>query len=313
MTFPETIRSHGTLLTEGAVIEPLRRASSVELDPHILHAAFVFDPDRRAALSNLHRSYIDIAVAYDLPIVVCTPTWRASPERVRRATNRSCREINEEAARYLLEVRSEYGSFAQKVSIGGLLGCAGDAYDPTASLSPAESAAFHEEQASVLADAGVDFLLAATLPAAAEAHGMAVAMGKQSLPYVLSFVLRPDGTLLDGTPLHEVIARIDAEVSPRPFCYWANCVHPSVFTKAMQNESRSSVPVTKRMIGLQANTSALPPESLEGSAAIRTEEPSAFASSMLHVKEVFGTKVLGGCCGTEPSHIRHLAERIRRR
>jgi homocysteine S-methyltransferase len=295
------------------MIEPLRRSAQVELDPHILHAGFVFDTVGRRALSQLHRTYIEIAAAYDLPIVVGTPTWRASPERTRRSTNRPCSEINEEAARYLLAVRSSFGSFAEKVWIAGLMGCKEDAYNPKQSLSVSEAATYHEEQICALSRAGVDFLLAATLPAAKEAHGMALAMSKHNLPYVLSFVLRSSGTMLDGTPLHEVIDTIDAAVHPRPLCYWANCVHPSVFTNAVRHEASQSGHLTGRLIGLQANTSPLPPEDLDGRASLQTEDPSTFAVSMLQVHESFGTKVLGGCCGTEPTHIHCLAEEVQRR
>jgi homocysteine S-methyltransferase len=194
-----------------------------------------------------------------------------------------------------------------------VLACRGDAYDPAESLSTDEAATFHEEQARALASAGADLLLAATLPAAAEAQGLAIAMSGLGVPYVLSFVLRRSGTLLDGTPLHNAIAMIDEAVEPPPLCYWANCVHATVFTDALQQERASAASVTERLIGLQANTSALPPEALDGSSTLQTEDPSSFASSMLHVHEVLGTRVLGGCCGTAPVHIRHLAEQIRRK
>jgi phosphoglycerate dehydrogenase-like enzyme len=59
----------------------------------------------------------------------------------------------------------------------------------------------HYWQAGKLADTGVDFLLAATLPAFSEATGLALALAATAKPYVLSFVVRPEGTMLDGTPL----------------------------------------------------------------------------------------------------------------
>jgi homocysteine S-methyltransferase len=313
MTLEQTIQSHEITLTEGAIIELLRRDQSFKLDPHIMHAEFAFDPDRRRALAQLYRDYIDIAAAFDLPIIVGTPTWRASPERVEQATHRSCSAINKEAVRFLLAVRSEYRPFSQRISIAGLLGCKGDAYDPAESLSAEDAAEYHEEQCAALARTGVDLLLAATLPSAREAHGMAAAMSRHGIPYILSFVLRPSGVLLDGTPLHEVISSIDAGADPPPLCYWANCVHPTVFADAMRQEAQVMPSLGERLIGLQANTSPLSPEDLEGSATLQTEDPSSFAASMLQLNEAFGTKVLGGCCGTGPAHIRHLAAQIQKR
>ena len=54
-------------------------------------------------------------------------------------------------------------------------------------------------------------------------------------------------------------------------------------------------------------------ENIDAICTSQTEDPVSFAASMLHLNEVFGTRVLGGCCGTEPTHMRHLAEQIRRR
>jgi len=59
----------------------------------------------------------------------------------------------------------------------------------------------HYWQAEKLADTGVDFLLAATLSAFSEATGLALALAATAKPYVLSFVVRPEGTMLEGTPL----------------------------------------------------------------------------------------------------------------
>jgi homocysteine S-methyltransferase len=62
----------------------------------------------------------------------------------------------------------------------------------------------------------VDFLYAPTFPAVEEALGAAIAMGETGLPYVISFVLERDGRVLDGTPLHTAIERIDATAAPAP-------------------------------------------------------------------------------------------------
>ena len=133
---------------------------------------------------------------------------------------------------------------------------------------------------------------------APEACGLAQAMSAGGIPYVLSFVLRDSGLLLDGTPLHEVVAVIDSHVAPRPLCYWVNCVHPKLFADAMRCQTEKSGVLTERVIGLQANTSALPPEALDDSAKLQTEDPSTFAALMLRLNELFGTRVVGGCCGT---------------
>ena len=172
------------------------------------------------------------------------------------------------------------------------------------------AAEFHAWQADALATAGVDFLLAATLPALSEAVGLARAQAATGLPYLISFVARPEGTLLDGTPLKDAVAAIDSTVAPRPLAYMINCTHASVFRAALQNEQHSSPSVRVRVIGLLANTSSLSPEELDASSELVEEEPETFGSSVSALHGECGMKVLGGCCGTDERHIECLAREL---
>ena len=73
------------ILGEGAVIERLRRNSDFELDPHIVNSAFIYEEPRRESLAAIYRQYLDIGRQYDLPLILSTPTWRASRERISKA------------------------------------------------------------------------------------------------------------------------------------------------------------------------------------------------------------------------------------
>jgi homocysteine S-methyltransferase len=305
------LRESPIILTEGALIERLRRDAAVSLDPHVLHAGFVYDEGGRRALRGLYRQYLDIGSAADLPMIVCTPTWRANPVQLRLA-DLADRDANGDGARFVAAIRDEYGPYARQVFIGGLIGCAGDAYKPEEGLSTAAATAFHATQAVALAAAGVDFLFAATLPNADEALGMAHAMAACRIPYMVSFVLQRDGRLLDGIPLHQAVATIDEAASPRPLFYMANCVHPRVFETALASEVSRAYRLHERVIGLQANTSTRSPEALEGLAVLDAgEAPEVLADAMLRLYWRFRTKILGGCCGTDHRHIAWIARRAR--
>jgi homocysteine S-methyltransferase len=307
--FLESVRSSPVILTEGAMIERLRRDATVPLDPRVLHAGFIYSARGREVLGVRYREYLDIGRAAGLPMIVCTPTWRANPTRLREA-GLAEREVNGDGARFVDSIRKEYGAYATQVFIGGLIGCKGDAYKPNEGLSTDEAAAFHHVQVTALAAAGVDFLFAATLPSVAEALGIALAMAVRRIPYALSFVVRRDGALLDGTPLHEAVARIDASVGPPPSFYLINCVHPGVFEEAMVSELSRAPRLAERVIGLQANTSAKSPAELDGLAVLDAERPAVLADSMVRLHRRLGTKILGGCCGTDHRHIAEIAKRI---
>ena len=307
--FLEFFERHPFILGEGAVIERLRRNSDLELDPYIVNSAFIYDESKRAALESIYRQYLDIGFQYDLPLLLSTPTWRASRERI-EAAGYAGKDVNGDNFRFLDALRKSYGAYAKKVVVCGLLSCRGDAYNPAEALTADDAHEFHTWQAMMLAKAGVDFLLAATLPALSEATGLASALSATGKPYIVSFVVRPEGTLLSGTPLKDAIPAIDAAVRPKPLAYLVNCTHASLFRAALLHEVNSSSFVRERVAGLLANTAALNPEELDNSVDLVAEAPETFGQSVAGLHGELGMKILGGCCGTDDRHIRYLATRL---
>lgn len=308
-SFPEFLKRSPCILAEGAVIERLRRSSGFELDPHIVNSAFIYNDARRKAIETIYRQYLDIGFQYGLPLLLSTPTWRAGRERITAAGYADC-DVNADNFRFLDALRSSYGTYAQNVVIGGLLSCRGDAYQPAEALGVSAAKKFHSWQATKLAQAGVDFLLAATLPALSEATGLAAALAATGKPYLVSFIARPEGTLLDGTPLKDAVSAIDSTVRPQPLAYLVNCTHASLFKTALLHDANSSSVVRKRIIGLLANTAALNPAELDNSATLVEEAPETFGQALAGLYQELGMKILGGCCGTDDRHIRALAKRL---
>ena len=215
LPFPEFFEKSQCILGEGAVIERLRRNSEFELDPDIVNSAFIYEKDRSAAISGIYRQYLDIGLKYNLPLLLSTPTWRASRGRIAKAGYEKM-DVNGDNFRFLDGMRKSFGEYANKVVICGLLSCCGDAYNQAEALTSKDAHEFHSWQANKLAEAGVDFLLAATLPAFSEATGLAKALAATGKPYIMSFLFRPEGTMLDGTPLKDSISIIDTDIRPQP-------------------------------------------------------------------------------------------------
>ena len=308
-TFPEFFEKSSCILGEGAVIERLRRNSEFELDPYIVNSAFIYDESKNAALSGIYRQYLDIGHQYNLPLLLSTPTWRASRERIQEAGYKN-KDVNGDNFRALDEMRKSYGAYAENVVICGLLSCRGDAYNQSEALTTKDAHNFHSWQADKLAQARVDFLLAATLPALSEATGLAKALADTGKPYIISFVFRPEGTLLDGTPLKDAISKIDTDVSPKPLAFMANCTHASIFKAGIMHDTHSSAAVRERVAGLLANTAALDPEELDNSQELVEEDPQTFGKMVGGLHAELGMKILGGCCGTDGRHIGNLAKRL---
>ena len=92
--------------------------------------------------------------------------------------------------------------------------------------------------------------------------------------------------------------------------YLVNCTHASIFRSAMLHKVNSSSLVRARFVGLLANTAALNPEELDNSTGLVEEEPATFGQSVSCLHRDLGMKILGGCCGTDHRHIRHLAKQL---
>ncbi|MGD2096914.1 MAG: homocysteine S-methyltransferase family protein [Desulfobacterales bacterium] len=309
LSFPEFFEKSKCILGEGAVIERLRRDSDFELDPEIVNSAFIYDKHKRDALAKIYRQYLDIGCKYNLPLLLSTPTWRASRERIKKAGYEK-KDVNGDNFRFFDEMRKSYGDYAHKIVICGLLSCRGNAYNQAEALSSEDARAFHSWQASRLAESGVDFLLAATLPALSEAIGLAAALAATGKPYIISFIFRAEGTLLDGTPLKDAVTRIDTDIDPKPLAYLSNCTHASIFKSGIMHAANSSSTVRKRVAGLLANTAALEPEELDDSEKLVEEDPLIFGRSVANLHGELGMKILGGCCGTDDRHIDSLAKRL---
>ncbi len=298
MRFEQTLARDSTLLTEGSVYELLRRDPRISFDPEIAHGGLVYDELHRELLAGVHREYIRIGRDAGLPVVAFADTWRASAARIARSRFRG-RDVNGDNVRFLRDLASREGGDA---FVAAYTGPDGDAYRPDLSPGRDRAVELHAPQIDALSAAGVDLIVAATLPAFEEARGIAALLSRSSVPWMLSFVVRRSGTLLDGTPLSEAIERIDDEVERAPLGYGVNCVHPDVFSEAVQRTGR----VSERIVALQANASARSPEELDGSEEVEGDTPAEWAAAMQRARRVTALPMVGGCCGTSPDHMKAL-------
>jgi homocysteine S-methyltransferase len=296
------------ILGEGSMYERLRRGASRSFDPEIAYAGMLYDQIGREVLAATHREYLDVGQRYGLPMVAGTPTWRANTARIARSAHAG-KPVNADACRFMNELRDSYGSNAAPIVIAGTTGPSGDGYKPGEAPDAESAAEIHTPQIEALAEAGIDFFKVQTLPSFAEARGIARAIAATGMPYVLSFVIRRDGVILDGTPLDQAIETIDNETNTPPASYAVNCVHTSIFAAAYASIWNRNEAAARRILGIDANTSAKSPDELDGLVEIDTEAPDDFGANVAALHRSCGTVYLGGCCGSSTEHIGALAER----
>ena len=313
MTFLEAASLCPFLLADGGIETRIAFETDVPLDPEMGVARLIEDDRGRSALEGIYRQYLDVGRRHGIPMQVGTPTFRAVPERLRRAGMTGpddLARINRAGYRLLARLRDELGDKGRNVLIAGVIGPRGDAYRPEEAPDIEEARSYHRAQVEALAGAGVDLLYAPTFPAAAEAIGVAMAMSEVGLPYVVSPIIDARGRLLDGTPMAGVVARIDELVTPRPACYTVSCVHPSVLRQALRADEGLGRLAGRRLLGIKANASRKSPEELVELDEVDSEDPERLADEVVGVQAQFGLRVLGGCCGTDHRYIEALADRL---
>lgn len=308
MKFENYLKSADFILTEGAIVERLKKEFQIKLDGFINHAGMIYDD--RNTLSVLYRQYIEIAKKYDTAIMIMTPTRKVNFETVGQSMY-SDRDIISDSCACLKNLRNEYPDFSDKIFIGGLLGCKGDAYQSEGALGAEESYEFHKIQINKFKEARVDFLFAGIMPDVNEATGMAKAMAESEIPYIISFTILKNGCLPDGTSIVNAIRIIDSKVNPKPVGYMSNCIHPSNLRQALENELNFNSQELTRFLGIQANASSLSPEELNNCGILHQEDFDDMIDEMCYLITKYNFKILGGCCGTDNVFIEKLAKRIR--
>jgi len=307
--FTETFHNSEIIITEGSLAERLKSEYKTELDDFVNHSGLIYS--NPSLIKNVYQQYLDIGKKYDLPILITTPTRNVNKTSVAKSKFKG-KNIHSDSISFLKEIRNNYGDYSSKIFIGGMIGCKGDAYSGTNHLNTSDAYNFHKMQASEIASQKPDFILGTLMPEINETIGMAKAIAETGIPYIISFMIRKDGMLLDKTPLFEAIRIIDQEVNPKPLCYITNCIHPTNLLSAINCDLNKNQPEIQRLAGLQANASILSPEELDKCTITQQNDFEKIIDEIKVLHEVFNLKILGGCCGTNDIFIEKLSKNLKK-
>ena len=308
--FAECFKSGQGILMEGALGERLKTEYGIRFHERLVMAALVEEQQGRSALKKLWQEYGCIAIRHQLPFIATTPTRRLNSDRLSGSGHDA--SLVEKNVALLREVKEQLvAEGLREMYIGGMLGCRGDAYTGEGAIEDeGQAERFHAFEAELFAAAGADFLYAALQPNLSEAAGMALAMSKTGLPYIISFTLRRDGRLIDGSLLTEAIDYIDSLSEERPLCYMANCIHPRFVYEALSQPFNQFDVVRHRFCGIQANSAAAEYDVLEHGLKLPQSDAEVLAEDMLKLRRLCDCRIFGGCCGTDGTHMEAIAERL---
>ena len=206
------------------------------------------------------------------------------------------REINLQGARIAREAAG------QNVFVGGAIGPLGIRIEPWGKTSIGEARAIFRGQAEALLAGGVDLFILETFSDLNEVHAAIDGVRDVSdKPIVAQMTIEEDGNSLEGTPPEIFVKRIDewgADV------IGLNC---SVGPQTMLDIIERIAGVTEKKLSVQPNAGK--PKNIEGRNIYlcSPEYMASYAKKFVH----YGVRLVGGCCGTTPQHIKAIRGAVR--
>ena len=258
-------------------------------------------------LRDYYVHYLDLAVQYDYHFVAETPTWRANPDWGFKLgySQKELDSINRNSVRFMRSLVNEHPISSEKALISGNIGPRGDGYVVDSKMTPAESKAYHSKQINTLALADADCVSAFTLNYSEEAIGIIQAAKEVNIPVVISFTTETDGKLPSGESLKDAIEKTDHATDGFTEFFMINCAHPEHF-KHVFDENTDWM---KRIGAIRANASLKSHAELDESDTLDSGDQCRLANGYLELKQLLpNLQVIGGCCGTDHSHMAKVCE-----
>jgi homocysteine S-methyltransferase len=231
--------------------------------------------------------------------IIETNTFGANSYRLaRHSLADRVHDINLAGARIAREAAKSFD-----VWVAGSLGPLGIRIEPLGKTSFEEARASFREQVTALVEGGADLIILETFGYVEELHQAVLACREvdAKIPIVAQVTIDEDGNCLDGSDPETFGVRLsewDVDV------IGINC---SVGPVAMLEAIERVRAVTDRPLSAQPNAGV--PRSVEGR-NIYLCSPEYMASYARKFVEA-GVRMVGGCCGTTPEHIRAMKSTLR--
>jgi homocysteine S-methyltransferase len=189
------------------------------------------------------------------------------------------------------------------VLVAGAVGPLGVRLEPYGPTSREDARAIFAEQMQALKDGGADLFILETFSDLDElTQGIAAARGVDpAMPVIAQVAINADGVTAYGATPEDIARTLDAAGAD---VIGLNCsVGPQTILEAIEKMA----PLTTRKLSAQPNA-GMPRD--VGGRTMYMASPEYMATYARHLV-VAGAKLIGGCCGTTPDHIREIGEGVR--
>jgi 5-methyltetrahydrofolate--homocysteine methyltransferase len=182
------------------------------------------------------------------------------------------------------------------------MGPTGDIFQPLGSLAYEDGVAAFAEQARGLAEGGVDVLWIETISSVDELKAAVEGASVAGLPITTTLSFDTNGrTMMGVTP--DQLSTLIQTFDPKPAAYGANCgVGASELIVALKNMGEVAA---SRDVLIAKSNCGIPEWS--GDQIVYSGTPELMADYTRLAIDC-GARIVGGCCGTTPEHIRAMRE-----
>jgi methionine synthase I (cobalamin-dependent)/5,10-methylenetetrahydrofolate reductase len=247
-------------------------------------------------IKDIHRSYVKAGAE-----VIETNTFGANRVKLTQyGLETQVREMNRAAATI---AKDAAGEAARSVLVAGAVGPLGVRIEPFGPTSLEEAQGYFKEQLEGLLDGGVDLFLFETFGDLHEIE-QAIRAAREfapDTPIIAQMTIGADCHTPFGATPEDVARSLDgwgADV------IGLNCsVGPQIILDAIEKMA----PVTKKKLSAQPNAGM--PRDI-GGRSMYMASPEYMATYARHLVQA-GARVVGGCCGTTPDHIKAMVEGVR--
>ena len=243
-------------------------------------------------VKEVHLAYVKAGAE-----VLETNTFGANKFRLQKfGLGEKVREFNLAGARLAREVAGD------DLYVAGAVGPLGIRLEPLGLTSREEARAAFREQIAALVEGGVDLIIVETMMDLNEAHqALLAAREVGQFPVIVQMTVQDDGSTPTGT-LPEDFARALDEWGAD--LIGVNC---SVGPAAVQETLERIAAVTEKKLSAQPNAGM--PRTVEGR-NLYLCSPEYMASYARRFIQA-GARLVGGCCGTTPEHIKAIKTAVR--
>lgn len=264
---------------------------------------------RPDVIRAIHESFLEVGCD-----VVETCTFQSTPRRLEEwGLLGKTEELNIAAARLAREACDKYATPARPRFVAGSMGPTGmlpSSTDPVLSnVTFNELAENYYAQGKALVEGGVDVLLIETSQDILEVKAAVAGLERvfaeigRRVPIQAQITLDTSGRMLLGTDIASAMTTLE---SLRVDVIGLNCStgpeHMREPVRYLAEHARLPLSVVPNA-GLPINTGV--------GEAVYPLEPEPMADALAEFVRDFGVRVVGGCCGTTPEHLRAVVARLR--